>query len=957
MRKKYLSALLFGALLFASAGTFTSCKDYDDDINGLRTEITDLKSAITELQNAVQNGKYVTAVSGNGNTITFTFNDGTTTPITVETESGEPSQTVTIGEDGEVIINGEGTGYYTTTQPTEAEVEAGLTKQQNGTWWVLGEDGEYTDTKIPVSGITVSGSEAEGFTFTIVDANGGSQEVKLPSVASAITNITIAKNYYGPGWNGTTATEPTTNAATFAINGVEFDILNSSDQPKGVIKTADEWPGNKKLPNNGDYVYYSPSLFDVRIDPVDADVSSLTFYLTNTKNDDLNEVELKATAEDGKGPITIDKINGRAGNQGNGLWTLKMPNTVVAKDNVEALEDELNKDNANSEGAIPERWAYALNAAHASRSLYGIQITKAAAIELRHFRFEQGSLVSNDANGGIIAMSFDDSNSLIQDDATKYKAGTPVQVLTENPSALYDMYLEASDAAIEEYGLTFDNDKYTFTIGKNPDISTIDAHFDLIIWAIDNNGMSYKKTVRVNIDTEIGASADYSLITHAVNKKDDDNYFMIDLATMKTALGDQLNQWLLNADVDDLQFNGIATKEDGSDASTKSGFQAHVVEKAIAKIADLKNVADPAKANYIQVNVDNDQVPGLELDKTYYFKFTFTDVKDNTLNSIVVPVQFTAPALADQFVKEDAVFGTGGNTAMAYMNAADQYFDGEDQHVAAYKFWRAFESMPTNEGVTLELSEKDDLLENKYSSQDLARLGEPNNTSSVSPVTLTDETAVYLNNGTSGDTDAYMMTDGSGRQLGYGQELTVTAVDVAYGTTEDDKTKGWIYSDKNGEYTFKVKVMSPIYEGSVQGTSSVVEVEATDGIYKLTNELIKGLTYNPEVGYKVLPDALGDTNGDGEPTDAEWTRGDVMNVTAESKNPRRIAVENNGNVIGATADKEDKKKVGEEGYIELKPQNTYETSEAAISVTVTDIWNYNKSSDINVKVNSITGNE
>ena len=53
MRKKYLSALLFGALLFASAGTFTSCKDYDDDINGLRTEITDLKSAVTELQNAV----------------------------------------------------------------------------------------------------------------------------------------------------------------------------------------------------------------------------------------------------------------------------------------------------------------------------------------------------------------------------------------------------------------------------------------------------------------------------------------------------------------------------------------------------------------------------------------------------------------------------------------------------------------------------------------------------------------------------------------------------------------------------------------------------------------------------------------------------------------------------------------------------------------------------------------
>ena len=195
MRKKYLSALLFGALLFASAGTFTSCKDYDDDIDGLRTEITDLKSAVTELQNAVQNGKYVTAVSGNGKVITFTFSDGSTTPITIETESGEPSQTVTIGEDGEVIINGEGTGYYTTKTPSEAEVETGLVKKgANGTWEVLGENGEYTDTKIPVSGITVSGSEAEGYTFTIVNANGESQVVKLPSVASSITNIDFSTN-------------------------------------------------------------------------------------------------------------------------------------------------------------------------------------------------------------------------------------------------------------------------------------------------------------------------------------------------------------------------------------------------------------------------------------------------------------------------------------------------------------------------------------------------------------------------------------------------------------------------------------------------------------------------------------------------------------------------------------------------------------------------------------------
>ena len=36
MRRKFISALLFGALVTASTSTFVSCKDYDDDINGLQ---------------------------------------------------------------------------------------------------------------------------------------------------------------------------------------------------------------------------------------------------------------------------------------------------------------------------------------------------------------------------------------------------------------------------------------------------------------------------------------------------------------------------------------------------------------------------------------------------------------------------------------------------------------------------------------------------------------------------------------------------------------------------------------------------------------------------------------------------------------------------------------------------------------------------------------------------------
>ena len=50
MNKKFLSAILFGALMVSSTGTFVSCKDYDDDIDRIDKELTDLKSQIAALQ-------------------------------------------------------------------------------------------------------------------------------------------------------------------------------------------------------------------------------------------------------------------------------------------------------------------------------------------------------------------------------------------------------------------------------------------------------------------------------------------------------------------------------------------------------------------------------------------------------------------------------------------------------------------------------------------------------------------------------------------------------------------------------------------------------------------------------------------------------------------------------------------------------------------------------------------
>ena len=187
MNKKFLSAILFGALMVSSTGTFVSCKDYDDDIENLQGQITANADAIKALQDLVGSGKYVTSVAktADGHGITFTFNQGDPVTITLDDETGSGDVVKVV--DGILYINDE---------PQELKVATSETKpsiiMQDGVWAVLQEDGTYKSTGVPVSGVSVVGSEADGFTLTIFDKDGNKQEVKVPSASSLVTSIAIA---------------------------------------------------------------------------------------------------------------------------------------------------------------------------------------------------------------------------------------------------------------------------------------------------------------------------------------------------------------------------------------------------------------------------------------------------------------------------------------------------------------------------------------------------------------------------------------------------------------------------------------------------------------------------------------------------------------------------------------------------------------------------------------------
>ena len=105
MRKKYLSALLFGALLFASTATFTSCKDYDDDIKNLQEQIDANKAAIDEINALIQSGGVITNVESTSEGVVVTLSNGRT----FELSNGTPGSVVTMGSDGYWYIDGEKT--------------------------------------------------------------------------------------------------------------------------------------------------------------------------------------------------------------------------------------------------------------------------------------------------------------------------------------------------------------------------------------------------------------------------------------------------------------------------------------------------------------------------------------------------------------------------------------------------------------------------------------------------------------------------------------------------------------------------------------------------------------------------------------------------------------------------------------------------------------------------------
>ena len=828
--------------MVTSAGTFVSCKDYDDDIDNLQGQIDANKAGIEELKKLIGEGDYVTNVTKDGDNIVVSFKNAGDKTIELKDEVGSICKV----ENGELYIDGKATGIKISADAPVTEFKPAV-KVEDGKWAVLQADGTYKTTGIPATGVTVSGSQTEGFILTFVNAEGEETVIELPTAASRITSLSVA--------NGAETTVKL-NKYTF---GITAENKKAWEKATGKTVTSAKFIVADNAENK----------VSVRVNPVDVDATAIEFVAINGKNEVLPNVTFVAN-EDKNYATEV-----RAA-YGNGLYHMTVKQFTLADDKA---SDALDKAMANDKGY------YALTANKVYRAEYNMK-----------FQIEAATA----AIGDILV---DDKE--VENEAVTVDAGKAHSVTVENEEDLYDLYLSASQEDIKLFGLEFDNEKGTFTITKTPDVVTA-ANFDLTVHTLDNSGKVAEKTITVTLSDVIVTDADYATRTLAIvanNTEDvskDKSFFTADMATMTKALGNELDAWkrkVANASVafySDAKCEKAVEGDKGVVLTFVDAEGKELTENAIKSAVDMKFAVTNATAS-----------KAFKVNTVYYAKVTFTTTGDSELNSVVVPFKFTVPTLASMFATEAAVFK--GDVAYAYMNVADQT-SGE----AAYSLKRAFAKYPE---VSLDMDDETAIV-GDYTSADLADVAE----------TFDENAKITLK----ADVDADEKTN---IPAGYAKELIVIASDKDY--------EGWAYGEGEGEYVFKVKVMSPIFEGTVTSIESAVEIPATsvDG-YKLGNKDIQGTTYN-KVAYKVLQDAVNEEGG-------YWKRPEIASVEAAVASDRVIKIGNDGKAFDAAMATDGKTVV--EGYIQVLPQNIATTTEETINVSVTDTWGFVKVNPIKVKV-------
>ena len=604
MNKKFLSAILFGALMVTSTGTFVSCKDYDDDIDEINKELTDLKSNLSDLESKVNaGGAYVTKIESVDGGFKVSVSDGTSYNLTVASAAAG-SKVVIDDKTGEISIDDKATGWFATTGEGEEAVDM-TPYVKDGYWYLYDKTAkDFVKSEYKAAGNAYAVVANGICTLNIPDADGKMQTIQLPTTSAAITGVQFIDVT-----SGAVETDP-----AYALNyGVATKDNAKWDGPKGAI-TKDQLLVGTIEP------------LTLQVYPSSADLSNADIKLVGS---DGTVAPVKVTATPFEGVITKAA-------SANGLWNLNIrpDETVTDKTIADAFKAELGD------------YAYALQINGNILTGYASEVTPADKASSA----TATSLTDTDVKYNAKVLS-----------GNKVPFGETVTLEFDGAKA-YDAYLTPKSASeLELAGVTIDGKTMSFTSTEKAAGKTVKFTVNFVNFK-GETGTTFDITV-----TFKGATVDPEAPVAAVKYTATDGVkpIIIDLGTTFTSLSAQTATALAAVtptwNVISIDGKAVAT----TDQSTANGKFAFAMTQ-VKYYSDLKadgtpktevtpiNTADNLKKVKYAVFAHSDYqataAPG-----AYVLNMTFVD-GENELKKVVAPVTISVPTFTDLFTKVTSVW-------------------------------------------------------------------------------------------------------------------------------------------------------------------------------------------------------------------------------------------------------------------------------------------------------------
>ena len=634
MRKKYLSALLFGALLFASAGTFTSCKDYDDDINNLSQRVDQIASDLADLE---------TKVNALGCVESIEFSDG---KLIVHTPNGDVSAAMPECT-GIKEVKLEGNTLYVD------GVEAGKVE--------LGGSSEDPNEPVHVPVITVK----DGKLYVddqLMDIEVGSNVVLVDNGDTCtITvdgqSVTLMKN-----------AAQLSSIVIEDLDKADFEGTEGFDIQWGVAAVATpNWAGEKGAVALDQFLVGQISTVNVQVTPADYDLGAQELTLVDARG---NKAPVVVTAEPN------NRLMSRAASA-NGSWTLSVAmDETINQTNIEKAFDY------DPESTDPTQMAYTLCVNGKPYTTYDLAVVTSAVQST-------SNRIDNISNARVFFV--DEAGREKNANIGKIPTGTTTPLTLKNPN-LYDYYytFEGTNKSLaEQYGIEISEDGKSIIVpaGAEGVTITLTAHTMSVNGNVCPNAQETiaqrLNQVIINIAGSEIAAAELNTTTHQVKPGDATKAIRVDF----TKDGKSIFESFPAANREAARQSGqVVLKEEATqlgfltNSDSDHVFQNVTYYKANGSVWNV-NKDDLLDLSYMELTVNgwiaNDAKPG-----NYTLSFVVTDdnatVSGNELIKVTVPVDITKPAFGDVFEKdanwtndvyESRIYIKGNNAYLRYINA------------------------------------------------------------------------------------------------------------------------------------------------------------------------------------------------------------------------------------------------------------------------------------------------